>query len=135
VIKYADKRSEELAGPFMAWLASRDPAPIDVLVTVTPDEYLCIREGGSARKRIGFGAYAPQSRKGKQIVVISPAACAEVLRDNGYSNKEDAELFFLENLAHECKHYLQDVSGLIRNEREANMWASCRVQEYTGPSK
>jgi hypothetical protein len=67
---------------------------------------------------IGFAVYLPDLK-----TIMLPTERPEELADY----KE----FIIHNLAHEYKHFLQDISNSEFNEKEADQFADDMVKEYT----
>jgi hypothetical protein len=73
----------------------------------------------------GFAVYIPHFK----TIMLPTEVPAEI---GECANMEDIKVFIISNLAHEYKHFLQDVNGEEFDEDEANKFADEVVEEYMG---
>jgi len=85
--------------------------------------YDCI---ATSNDEVGFAVY----KVGYKIIMLP----TEVINING-STEDDIKNMLIESLAHEYKHFLQDINNQDFDEAEAEQFATNMVNEYKNKSK
>ena len=80
----------------------------------------------------GYGAVESDESGNKGFAVYLPHLKTIMLPTETPEECADMKDFVIHNLAHEYKHFLQDVNGEEFSEEEADKFADKMVEEYMG---